>query len=224
MNYLFCFLFSYLIGSVPFGYLLVKWIKQVDIRGYGSHNLGATNVWRAFGWQLGLPTLVLDFLKGLSVLILVPLLISEANNLVWVAAGLLAIVGHVFPLWFWFKGGKGVATAAGVFLALLSLELLIAFITFLLVLLLSRYVVLGSIFAGLTIPFVHFVKISHWFKFPDAPFSSNEVYLTVLCLITFLLVVYTHRSNIKRLKDGNENKVNLEPIFKKIKTIFSATE
>jgi len=185
------FILSFLLGSLPFGYLIGR-LKGVDVRKYGSGNIGATNVSRVLGKKYGLLVLFLDALKGAAAV-----LIARAAGLpteYQVLAGISAIAGHCFSPWLGFKGGKGVATALGAFLVISPKTTLVAFLIFLAVLLTTRYVSLSSITAALSYPLLYKV-----FEKPS-PFSFIVVSLGAL------LIVAKHHSNIKRLLKGEEKK------------------
>ena len=188
---------AYLIGSVPFGYLIVRLTRGADIRDTGSGGTGATNVSRRAGKTAGILTLVLDALKGAAAVLVARALLNDAPgaNEAWLiaAAALVAIVGHIFPVWLRFRGGKGVATGAGVFLVLAPFALLAAGLVFLAVVLITRYVSLGSIVAAATIP------LFAWLSGLTIP------YLT--CAVAgALLIIFAHRANIGRLIGGTESK------------------
>ena len=190
---------SYLLGSIPFGYLLVRLFRKEDVRHTGSGNIGATNVARSGGKGLGILTLLLDLAKGLLAVLLAkhlaPGLPSRPSDLaVW--AGIAAVIGHVFPVWLRFRGGKGVATALGVFLALVPTVVLAAVCVFLLVALTTRYVSLASILAAATLP-VFAILLS-----PD----RSPVYLGGVLFIA-ALVILKHHANIKRLLAGSESRL-----------------
>jgi glycerol-3-phosphate acyltransferase PlsY len=184
---------SYLLGSIPTGYLVAK-AKGVDIRAVGSGNIGATNVFRILGKAAGIFVLLVDALKGLVACRFVafgPNAPSEAHEMV---AGLFAILGHNYTCWLRFKGGKGVATTAGVLLALAPIGFAVALTTFLIVLGLSRYVSLSSIAAAVVLPF------GVWLAGGTA---------RMIGLMSFLsaMVIYKHRSNIRRLITGTESRI-----------------
>ena len=191
MTYLYC-VFAYLLGSVPAGYILFRLASKKDIRGYGSKNIGATNVLRVTGWKLALPVAVFDILKGAIPVFLAVRLFPEP----WVAlaAGFSAILGHCFPLYIRFKGGKGVATTIGVFAVLAPLALLCIVGVFVLVVALSRYVSLGSLTAAFSLPFF-LLLFGH---------DTGEV---LLAAGVYLLIVFRHRENIGRLIRGSERKL-----------------
>jgi glycerol-3-phosphate acyltransferase PlsY len=185
------FLAGYLAGSIPFGLLLTRITKAGDLRAIGSGNIGATNVLRTGRKGLALATLLLDALKG-----------ALPTWLAWVwfgpdvavLVGLGAVLGHCFPLWLKFRGGKGVATAAGVLLALTPLIMLLVLALFALVVWLSRYVSLGSILAALAAPL-----LAWWFDL----YQIRDLYLLLA-----LIILLKHHANIRRLVTGNENKVS----------------
>jgi glycerol-3-phosphate acyltransferase PlsY len=182
---------SYCIGSIPTGLLLAKAFGGVDIRTQGSGNIGATNVYRTLGRKVGILTLIGDCLKGL-----LPVLAAKALQLPveWIALiGLAAFLGHIFPVFLRFKGGKGVATALGVFLAAAPLAVLGALATFILVLMSWRYVSLASIAAAAVMPL--FTTLIY-----RAPtFVAMSVVISVI-------VILKHHENIRRLRNGTENK------------------
>lgn len=191
MTYLFCAC-AYLLGSVPAGYILFRLTRKKDIRGYGSRNIGATNVLRVTGWKLALPVAVFDILKGALPVYLASRLFPES----WVplAAGFAAIFGHCFPLYIRFRGGKGVATTVGVFAVLAPLPLLCVMGIFVLVVSLSRYVSLGSLAAAFSLPFALLV-------------FGHDPGKILLASGVFLLIVFRHRENIGRLLGGTERKL-----------------
>lgn len=190
MNEILLLIGAYLLGSVPTGLLLAKALG-VNIREAGSGNIGATNVYRTIGRKLGILTLVGDCLKGL-----IPVLIAKWLDLpdVWVAAiGLAALLGHVFTIFLGFKGGKGVATALGVFLGTSPLSVLVAIVVFALVLYFWRYVSLASIIAAALIPGI--VRI-----------LGGKPELILMSLAIAAVVIFRHRENIARLRNGTESK------------------
>jgi acyl phosphate:glycerol-3-phosphate acyltransferase len=201
---------AYLFGSIPVGYLLVKTFRGEDIRLSGSGNIGATNVARSGAKGLGAITLLLDIAKGLLAVGLAWELGRSTLNVCWGAeyipfpcvpgwrlmaiAALFAVAGHVFPVWLKFKGGKGVATALGVFALLFPKAVLVSLAIFIIVLVLSRYVSLGSILAALAFPIA-----AYFFYHPDWA-SLLPVVLAAA------LVIGKHHQNIRRLLAGNENR------------------
>ena len=199
---------AYLLGSIPFGYLIVRARSGADIRETGSGGTGATNVSRRAGKAAGVLTLVLDALKGAAAIWLARLILDSAANTSnvdsesWViaAAGILVIVGHMFPVWLGFRGGKGVATGVGVFLVLAPIAVLGAAAVFLVVVFATRYVSLGSIIAASTIPL--FVWLQHGLIRP-----VNDLWPTMItAVVAAALIIIAHRANIQRLLQGKESK------------------
>jgi len=196
-------LLSYLIGSFPTGFIFVKIIKGVDIRTIGSKSTGATNTSRLLGTKIAIVVLFIDILKGL----IATVLISRINlgdlglqaDWVQLVAGTCAILGHVFPVWIGFKGGKGVGTGVGMLLGLMPLELIMGFAFFIVVVALTRYISLGSILIA-TFVFIALLVESLYLKY-QVPISHFAI--SILFLIAILI---THRGNIKRLINGTENK------------------
>ncbi len=185
---------AYLLGSIPFGYILVRLFLHQDIRATGSGNIGATNVARSGAKGLGIATLALDALKGAAAVLLARHFAPGNLDLVTLAA-VFAILGHVFPIWLSFKGGKGVATALGVYLALSWPAALSALAVFIVILLLTRYVSLASILGAVTLPVFFLLFV------PDhSPIIVSSV------LFISLLVIVKHHKNIARLKSGTESK------------------
>jgi glycerol-3-phosphate acyltransferase PlsY len=184
---------SYLLGSIPTGYLVAK-ARGIDIRSVGSGNIGATNVFRILGKPAGITVLLIDALKGFVACRFVafgPSAPSEAHQMV---AGLFAILGHNYTCWLHFKGGKGIATSAGVLLALAPTACAVAVTTFLIVLGLSRYVSLSSIAAAIVLP------IGVWLAGGSIPMITLSIFLSVMA-------IYKHRANISRLVAGTESRI-----------------
>jgi glycerol-3-phosphate acyltransferase PlsY len=189
---------SYLLGSIPFGYLIVNAKTGNDIRDTGSGGTGATNVSRRAGKSAGILTLVLDALKGAVAILIARWLISDAW---WIgAAGIAAMLGHIFPVWLRFRGGKGVATAVGVFAVLAPLPLLLSGFLFFATVLITRYVSLGSLLAAVSIPL--FVSILNSIR----PYP-NAMPMLVTTFAGAILIIYAHRANIGRLVSGTESKL-----------------
>jgi glycerol-3-phosphate acyltransferase PlsY len=188
---------AYLIGSIPFGILLAKLFGVVDVRKAGSGNIGATNVARVAGPLPGILTLVLDGVKGAATVWLAARFANESA--LWMTvAGLSALLGHCFPVWLRFRGGKGVATAAGMFLALCWPAALGAIGVFILVVLFSRFVSLGSVSAAAAMPLLIYLL---W-----APHHAPPPAITFGAFAAAMLVVYKHDANIQRLVEGREPK------------------
>jgi glycerol-3-phosphate acyltransferase PlsY len=188
---------AYLIGSIPFGLLLGKLFGAADVRKAGSGNIGATNVARVAGPLAGVLTLLLDAAKGALVVVLASRL-SEQSSTCMMIAGLSALLGHCFPIWLGFHGGKGVATAAGVFLVLCPPAFLGAAILFVLVVAYWRFVSLGSISAAASMPLLIY--------FLWAPHHAPPYAVTFGSLAAALLIVYKHDANLQRLVRGDEAK------------------
>jgi glycerol-3-phosphate acyltransferase PlsY len=186
---------AYLVGAIPFGFLLGKLFGGADVRKAGSGNIGATNVARVAGPIAGIVTLVLDAAKGAAAVWLAARFANDSAA--WmILAGLAALLGHCFPIWLGFRGGKGVATAAGVFLVLCPLALLGSVVLFVLVVAFWRYVSLASVSAAASMPLlVYFL----W-----APHHAPPLTVTFGALAAALLIVYKHDANIQRLVEGRE--------------------
>ena len=191
MEFLTIGIISYLMGSIPFGFILTKIFLKKDIREIGSGNIGATNALRTGNKLIGYSTLLLDVMKAI-----LPVLYVKINHpeLIYIAS-LCAFLGHVFPIWLKFKGGKGVATYLGI---LFTINIFLGFIfcvTWLLIFLISKYSSLSSLIGSLTIPVYIF--------FNDQ--MSNALFFGIM----FVLIFYTHRENIKRLKNKEESKTKI---------------
>jgi glycerol-3-phosphate acyltransferase PlsY len=194
---------SYLLGSIPFGYLIVRKKVDADIRETGSGGTGATNVSRRAGKAAGIYTLVLDALKGAVAVVWAVVLVGSSSRAAWIvtAAAIAVIVGHIFPVWLKFRGGKGVATGVGVFLMLAPIALVCAGILFLAIVLFTRYVSLGSVVAAATIPL--FVWLQSVFVTPVADLRP----LLTAAVVGAALIVFAHRGNIGRLAHGTEAQI-----------------
>ncbi len=192
---------AYLLGSVPFGYLIVKLKSGSDIRQTGSGGTGATNVSRKAGKSAGIITLVLDALKGFAAVWIARWLTGEPGTS-WIVAGaaVLAIIGHCFPVWLKFKAGKGVATGLGVFLAIVPWAVLVALVVFIVIFWRTRFVSLGSIAAAAFIPLWTWM-MHMWVE----PISDFAPVIVALCASS-LVIIAKHAENIKRLMAGTENK------------------
>jgi glycerol-3-phosphate acyltransferase PlsY len=182
---------AYLLGSVPTGLLLARAFGGVDIRTKGSGNIGATNVYRTLGRKIGILTLAGDCLKGM-----LPVLAANALHLpdLWIAAvGVAAFLGHIFPVFLGFRGGKGVATALGVFLAASPLAVLAALGVFIVVLAARRFVSLASITAAALMPAL-------------SALIDGKPMIVAMSLCIAAIVIYKHKDNIQRLRNGTENR------------------
>jgi len=184
-------LYSYFLGSIPFGLIITKIFLDQDIRDVGSGNIGATNVLRTGKKSLAIATLIFDILKGyLSVIIT----LKYFNDLIYFSA-LICFIGHIFPVWLKFKGGKGVATYLGIILALsFKFEIIFA-VTWLLISFIFKYSSLASMIGALTV-------------FAYSIILDNNT-LSIFLFITFIIILYTHRENIIKLKDSKETKIKL---------------
>ena len=183
--------YSYFLGSIPFGLIITKIFLNQDIRNVGSGNIGTTNVLRTGKKSLAIATLILDILKGyLSVIIT----LKYFNDLIYFSA-LICFIGHIFPVWLKFKGGKGVATYLGIILALSFTFGIIFSLTWLLISFIFKYSSLASMISALIV-FAYSIIL-----------DNNTI--SVFLFITFIIILYTHRENIVRLKDSKETKIKL---------------
>ena len=211
--YILIALAAYLLGSIPFGFLAAK-ARGIDIRSVGSGNIGATNAMRVLGKPAGIAVLLLDALKGLAACAFLPPLIFNGlaphasgifRNLqdtpvefqirLHVVAGVCAVLGHNYTCWLKFKGGKGIATTAGVYLALAPWAVLVALVAFILAVLLTRYVSVGSISGAVALP------ATVWVMTPD------NLLLGIVTTVLGALAIYKHKSNLQRLRAGTENRL-----------------
>ena len=193
MQIVFALISAYLLGSIPTSYLVGKLLARIDLREHGSKNLGATNTVRVLGWKYGIPVLLLDAGKGTIAAVFIS---RFAGDQPWMplVVGTAAILGHVFTVFLKFKGGKGVATAAGVLLGVAPVPIGICVILWLVVVLVSGYVSLGSIIAAISFPIVTRI------------FDPHDPYVLVAGTVLASLILYTHRTNIRRLLDGTESR------------------
>lgn len=183
---------SYLLGAIPTSYLVGKWVRGIDLRREGSGNLGATNAFRVMGWKLALPVLVFDLFKGWFPAYYFPGLAGVGQE--WALAfGAVAIIGHVFSIYVRFRGGKGVATSAGVFLAVAPVAALAGLLVWGAVVAATRIVSLASIVAAVVVPVVVWAEQ-----------GIGAVFWLALGLAAF--VIYAHRANIRRLLAGTEHR------------------
>ena len=207
---------AYLLGSIPTGFLVAR-AKGIDIRNAGSGNIGATNAMRVLGKPAGIFVLLLDALKGYAaVAFLAPQIFNwlaphlglasdfsvepfELRPRLLVIAGIGAVLGHNYTCWLKFKGGKGIATTAGVYLALAPWAVLVALIVFILAVALTRYVSVGSIAAAIALPVAVWVMTPH------------NLFLGLVTTALGLLAIYKHKSNLQRLRDGTENRFGKKP-------------
>ncbi len=198
-------IFAYFIGSIPTALIISKSFFNIDIREYGSGNMGATNTFRILGSKYGTIVMIGDMLKGIlavSLYNLLPYYLTnelDRTNLM-IGLGLAAVIGHIYPIWAGFRGGKGVATLFGMVLAIQPIVAINCVAVFLLVLYLTRYVSLSSILAGVALPICVL-----WI------YNEKEVFYRVFAVAVAALIVLTHQKNISRLLKGNEGRV---PILK----------
>ena len=195
--------FSYFCGSIPFGLILTKAFTGKDIRSIGSRNIGATNVLRTGNKYLAFSTLILDILKGYFAVIITQQYFLELIQL----SALLVFLGHLFPIWLKFKGGKGVATFIGILFALSYSLTLLFILTWITVALIFKYSSLSSIFASITVFVISFIK-ENVIKAFD-PNISNVSDIKLLLFIFLILIIYTHKNNISNLINRTEHKIKL---------------
>jgi glycerol-3-phosphate acyltransferase PlsY len=191
---------GYLLGSIPFGLIFAKILGGKDVREHGSGNIGATNVSRVVGPVAGILTLFMDTAKGAAAVWLAARL-AEGAAIAMMFAGIAALLGHCFPVWLKFRGGKGVATALGVYVALCPLAALVAVVLFVLVVAFWRYVSLGSLSAAAAMPLLTYIL---W-----APGHAPPLVITLGTLFAAVLIFYKHDANLQRLVDGTEPKYSL---------------
>lgn len=192
---------AYLLGSIPFGFIIAKLFFKEDIRASGSGNIGATNAMRQFGTGVGILVLGLDILKGVAAVLVAKRLLPSHSPELAIAA-FCAILGHVYPVWLGFKGGKGVAVAAGVFLALTPLTVLGAFAGFIVVVAITRYVSLGSLAAAIALGISNTII--------ELKLDRPDYALLILIWIAVIVIFIKHKENISRLKNKTENKISFK--------------
>ena len=184
---------GYLLGSIPFAYLFVRAAGRGDVRRIGSGNVGATNAMRAVGWRLALGVAVLDVGKGVAAVVLMR---QVTANPAWAAAaGVLAVVGHCFPVWLGFSGGKGVATAAGAFGSFALIPVVVVALVWLALLALTRVVSLSSVLAATCFPIV-------FYYLADPPLP-----VALCAVVAVLVIIWRHRDNLARLLRGEEPRI-----------------
>ncbi|HMN32966.1 MAG TPA: glycerol-3-phosphate 1-O-acyltransferase PlsY [Chitinophagaceae bacterium] len=206
MNEIILIILAYLLGSIPSAVWISKYFFDIDIRDYGSGNAGATNTFRVLGKKAGSFVFAIDMLKGFLAVDLAYFISryqmdSMALTNFQVILGLAAVIGHIFPIWANFKGGKGIATLFGMILAIQPIVAVCLIIVFMLMLLVTRYVSLSSIAASIAFPVMIFFI-----------FREPELMYRIFALACAILVILTHHKNINRLLNGSENKI---PLFKK---------
>ncbi len=190
---------TFFVGGIPFGYLMGKLVKGIDLREFGSKNIGATNAGRVLGWKYGILVLILDAMKG-AVPVFAFLKIDSPLPQIdgQLIVGSIAILGHTFTPFLSFKGGKGVATALGVYLYLFPVVTVSAVLIFFIVYKLTGYVSLGSIVGSFTMPVWYYIFYSFFWK------EEYSLSAFLALVITFVLIVFLHRENLKRLIAGKE--------------------
>ncbi|MBA3647514.1 MAG: glycerol-3-phosphate 1-O-acyltransferase PlsY [Chitinophagales bacterium] len=204
LPYIIVFILAYLIGAVPSSVWIGKWFYHKDVRNVGSGNAGATNTFRVLGARAGIIVLAMDVLKGVSAVMLAyyPVGINlHSDNFIYykLALGITAALGHIFPVYLKFKGGKGVATFLGVGLSVFWMAALLCIVSFLLIFLTTRYVSLGSLLSSALFPIV-VIFVDHYHQLPVILFA-----VAIPCII-----FYTHRKNIVRLLNRTENKLSFK--------------
>ena len=199
MKLIFSLGLAYLLGSIPFGLLVARSVKGIDVRQYGSGNIGATNIFRVVGKKWGILVFSLDALKGAAAVLLPSFLFQASLPPSWqIGLGVTAILGHSFPVWLSFKGGKGVATSLGAFMAIVPGPALITFGLWVVVFFLSRILSVASLAAAAAFPLVLFLTV-----------RQSEIFSWVfpVSLIVTAFIFFTHRANIRRLLQGEEKKL-----------------
>ncbi len=192
---------AYLFGSIPTSYIFGRMLKGIDIREHGSGNVGATNALRILGTKIGVITLLLDMFKGFLP-VYIAMQLFAGNDLVAIGAGIATILGHIFTIYLSFKGGKGVATSAGVFIALLPMAIVLCIAVFIIIVAITRYVSLGSIVAALTLFGYELIS--------NIRNDFQHLWLLLFVTILVLMIILRHTANIKRLIAGTENKISFK--------------
>ncbi len=198
---------AYLLGSIPTAVIAGLLLKGVDIRTLGSGNAGAANTARVLGFKAGLIVALVDLAKGLAAVLLLSRVAALPGSWGPVACGIAAVVGHVFPVFAGFRGGKGVATAAGAGIALFPILSPICLACFLIAVVLSRWVVVASLSAAFSLPVLYLASCQLGAAF-------DEARLVFGCVV-FIIIVFTHRANIFRLFQGEEKRINLSAVLKR---------
>lgn len=212
MKIAFMILFAYVAGSIPTAIIMGKLLKGIDIRRHGSGNAGGTNALRVLGWKAGVFTMLVDVFKGFAAAWWISSIAfgsAGLSNETWkLIAGIAAILGHTYTVFAGFKGGKGVGTAAGMLIALFPVAIPYCLLVFFLTLTLTGYMSLGSMLAAITLPIIASIL-----KFALGHPVDNILYLFALIIPFF--IIYTHRTNVVRLKNGNENRFEKVMLFRK---------
>jgi len=189
--YLLLGLCSYLVGSIPFSYLIPKWIGKIDIRTMGSGNTGTTNVVRTLGMKVGVLAFIGDFFKGIVPAYIGLLWLGEIGGII---GGSMAVIGHCYPVWLRFKGGKGVATSAGILIVLMPDICILLLIGQFIIIALTKYMSLASLISAVLLPIMAYI------------FSKSDQ-MVIFSIGLALFVIYRHRSNLFRLIKGTESKL-----------------
>ncbi len=215
LNLLVILILSYLVGSVPTSIIMSKLVRGIDIREHGSGNAGGSNVFRVLGWKYGLSVILLDASKGIIAVLLISRLYLgnfpfpnatpfDDFTLVQIIAGVAAVLGHIWTIFASFKGGKGIATGLGFLVSIVTVDMLLGLVVFGIVVMVSKYISLGSLSAAVSVPLFMIVRENIF----GVDISGYHTILPFTIFLAFL-VMYTHKANIKRIINGNENKVSL---------------
>lgn len=191
---------AYLLGSIPTAVWYGKIFHGVDVRQHGSGNAGATNSLRTFGRKAGIIVLIIDFLKGFFAVFLAQYLLPDGNKYLSLLMGIASVIGHLYPVFAQFRGGKGVATALGVIAASFPMTVIICIAVFLIIVFTTKYVSLGSILSALAFPVQ--IAFNIWGINP-----TQDPYYLAFAIALALILVFTHRHNLQRLMSGTENKI-----------------
>jgi len=214
LNLIVVILLSYIAGSIPNSIIVSRLVKGIDIRNHGSGNAGGTNVFRVLGWRWGLLTIGLDAFKGAVAVIFIARLYLgnfpfsnptpfDDFTLIQIFCGIAAVIGHIWTVFAEFKGGKGIATALGFLLTMITVDMLVAVGIFAIVVYVSRYISLGSIIAAISVPLILIIR-ENIFGVDIPGYGTILPFVIALSL----LVVYTHRANIDRLIKGSERRLS----------------
>lgn len=198
---------AYLIGSIPFGWIVGKLFFKQDIRKGGSGNIGATNALRIYGAKVGFSVLVLDMLKGYAVVYVTRMLVDSPNLIA--IAGAAAVLGHVFSIFLGFKGGKGVATAGGIFLALAPIPLAITLVCFIAIVAITKYISVSSILSAICF---HILALAE-----QVIKNTNNIAMVVLTTFVVMVLIYKHQDNMARLLNGSENRFSFKKKHQEMK-------
>jgi len=215
LNLLVIILLSYLVGAIPTSIIMSKLVKGIDIRNHGSGNAGGSNVFRVMGWKYGITVILLDATKGMIAVLLVSRLYFgnfpfpnatpfDDFTLVQIIAGFAAILGHIWTIFAGFKGGKGIATGLGILVSIVTVDMLLGLVVFAIVVGVSKYISLGSLAAAFSVPLFMIIRENVF----GVDISGYHTILPLAIILAFL-VMYTHKANIGRLINGNENKISL---------------